>query len=155
MDNVTDTFGEKVGKFGQRVLTKTQNLAEIASLNAELDSMAKQLTLLYCEIGKQYHKKYAGMENDAFPTLSAEATALVNSIAEKKERAATLRGFKTCASCGAEVPYEAVFCSACGANVAVQGAQGKEQNTQAGVCSNCGKPLEKDSVFCTGCGTKQ
>lgn len=55
---------------------------------------------------------------------------------------------RKCPHCGNPVDADAVFCTACGKNLAEQPAPEKK------CCPGCGAPVAEGTVFCTACGMK-
>ena len=57
----------------------------------------------------------------------------------RSEAADTLAGMRTCATCGAENPEGAGFCSNCGSPL-------------GRTCPNCGEAVAEEARFCSNCG---
>ncbi len=67
--------------------------------------------------------------------------------AYENRKSATAKGkTKKCKSCGAEVAYERLTCSECG-------ALQKEKSSPK--CRSCGTEIDPNSSICTNCGTRQ
>ncbi len=62
-----------------------------------------------------------------------------------------------CSNCGANLPEDSKFCTACGRLLAVSDQLREDlvASTAARVCASCGALLDDDDLFCPFCGKKQ
>lgn len=103
---------------GKTVSEKTKQGSDIVKANLKISSEERELTDLYCEIGKTYYEKNS--ENPCCDTMKelcekvAEKTALIESL---KQQVRSIKGVAVCGNCGAEVPLENDFCGKCGTKI--------------------------------------
>lgn len=88
-------------------------------------------------------------------------TVAYDEISKIKHEIQTIKNYKVCSSCGAEVTGEDAFCSKCGYKFETQSqeiveseSKELEQKNFENVCPNCNEVLERDVKFCTKCGYK-
>ncbi len=109
--------GSTISSKSKDVAKKAKELAEVSSLNGQINTQEDIINRLCLEIGKNVYER-----RDVFPdnALAEKYTAVSNAYAEierLKSAIISVKGAKQCPSCGVEVVLDAVFCPACGASV--------------------------------------
>lgn len=142
-----DSIGKKITNAGQNVAQQTKSLTETAKLNNQISTCEKKISELFLALGRacyERHKDDADAENRS---LIDQINDLYAQIAEAQEQIKQIKGIEKCPQCGADMPRDALFCSACGARM-------KPVVQQIRFCIKCGAQLEPGTIFCTSCGTK-
>ena len=136
--------------FVHSVGQKIQNMSTISKIKDAIAIEEKLAKNAYYEIGKLYYQKHASdCEADFFAMITAIRES-ESKIVEYKKQILYINGLMLCEHCGAEIPNDASFCSACGAATGVNGTP----ETATAQCPNCGGPIAAGDGFCTKCGTK-
>lgn len=150
-------FFEQIGKAftdaSQTVAKQTKNFTDVAQLNNAISSKEKQISQLFLRLGQSYYEKHKNEEAPEESELIAELNNLYAEIAQNRERIKQIKGVTKCENCGADVPLNAAFCSACGAKVAPVKAAA-EQSAPERQCPNCQASVPAGDIFCRNCGTK-
>lgn len=145
-----DEIGKKITQTGQKAVQKTKDIADITKLNANVSDEEKKIYNLYNQIGQLYVSVHGDNPETDFETLVSQLKLSIEKTDTLKKQIQDIKGVIRCASCGAEIPNNAVFCSSCGTSV-VQ--QEKVNLSNLITCSSCGKMVEKGMNFCTFCGS--
>jgi ribosomal protein L40E len=150
-----EQLGKRITDAGQGVAHQAKSFADVTRINSELAGKERQIAQLYQTIGKLYYERH---RDDPAPEFQEEVTAiktLFSEIAQRKEEIKQIKGIEKCPNCGADVPFQAAFCNACGAKMPPAepvAPSAKAENGQ--VCPACGAPMGNNNQFCTHCGTK-
>lgn len=148
-----EQLGKRITDAGQGVAQQTKNFADITRLNSAVSDKERKIAQLYQSIGQSYYERHSG---DAEPQLQPaveEIQALFAEIAQHKEEIKQIKGIVKCPHCGADVPFQAAFCNACGEKM-VSAALAEEPAEDVQICPVCGAASGKDNLFCTHCGAK-
>lgn len=150
-------FFEQIGKHltnaGQNVAQQTQNLADVTRLNSAISEKEKKISQLFLEIGKGYYERHKNDGEAEELNKIIEINSLFAEIFANREKIKQIKGVIKCENCGADVPLNAAFCNACGAQINQVGTV-KENNENERRCPACHAVIEKDNLFCNYCGTK-
>lgn len=120
--------------------------AEIASLQAELADMQKELEMLTGSLtcrscGKTFatDARFCPYCGEPVPVTEPEPVASA----------------RVCSACGAQLTDDAAFCAVCGQPAPAAPAEPEQPAAPAApVCPKCGNALQPSDVFCGVCGTK-
>ena len=109
--------GSSISNKSKDVAKKAKELAEISSLNSQINTQEEIINKICLEIGKTVYEK-----RDAFsdPELEEKYTAASNAhaeIARLKSKIIFVKGAKQCPGCGNEVSLTSAFCPDCGTAV--------------------------------------
>lgn len=144
-----DNIGKKISLAGEGALNKGKALADVARLNSNVSEEEKKINNSYYQIGKLYIALHP-------QDYESDFVALVNSIVSSQDRIKALKqqiqeikGVVKCEQCGAEVPQNIAFCSACGAQMPKKEIELDENHMR---CDGCGAIIDKNLRFCTSCG---
>lgn len=112
-DNLGSTLSEK----GKIVADKAKEMADVTKLKMDISSEEGKIKEAYLEIGKLFcQKDVSEVPEEFIPYVQIVGNAKAE-IENLKAQINDLKGVKTCPGCGADVPVEASFCSACGSKV--------------------------------------
>lgn len=143
-------LGKKISQTGQMAVQKTKDMADVAKLNSNITEEEKKINNAYYQIGQLFVARYEGNAEDEFKLLIKQLNESQKKIEELKKQIQDIKGVKRCATCGAEIPENATFCSFCGAGIVQQKAVDAGSLVK---CDNCDKMVEKGMKFCTFCGS--
>ena len=143
-----DRVSRQITATGQNVSQQAKNLAEITKLNGQASSIDKELSERYQALGQAYYERHKNDPTAELSNMINEIAALNADLAQIKERVKQIKGIEKCPQCGADVPRDAAFCSACGYKMIAKPSAGKQ------FCVHCGTELEIGSLFCTNCGMR-
>lgn len=147
-----DQVGRKISKVGQDVAQSTKNFTEISRLNSLIDEENGKIRQYYHEIGKIYFENF---KDDPEAVLVNYIEAVKMSFAEidrYNEQIKTIKGIRSCPTCGGDVINESVFCNHCGTRMPE--IMRPEPIIENGVrCVNCNSVMPDGFKFCTNCGT--
>ncbi len=150
-------FFEQVGKLltdaGQSVTQQTKNLANVTQLNSAVSDKEKEVSQLFLAIGQAYYERHKNDNAAEELEKISEINALYAEISANREKINQIKGVVKCENCGADVPLNAAFCSACGTKVNHTEAA-KENAENVRFCPACHATVEKDNLFCRHCGAK-
>lgn len=142
-----NSLGKKITNAGQNVAQQTKSFTETAKLNNQISTYEKKISELFLSLGKACYERHRDDEDTEYKPLIGEINTLYAQIAEAQEQIKQIKGIEKCPQCGADMPRDALFCSACGARM-------KPAVQQVRFCTICGAQLEPGTIFCTSCGTK-
>lgn len=143
-----DDLGKKISQAGQTAVQKTKDFGEITKINSVISDEEKNIERAYRELGKLYFEHHATDPEEAFAPLVKNIRSSAQKIIDCRNQIKDLRGVVCCEKCGAEIPNNVSFCSACGAPAP------KIAVPEQPKCPKCGAIASADTVFCTSCGTK-
>lgn len=143
-----DEFSKKISDVGQSAIQKTKDMADIAKYNSMITDEEKKITDLHEQIGKLYVERFGASPDEEFKDFLLAINQSKDKIAEYQKSLTDLKGVSKCPECGAEVPSDALFCTSCGAKIAVEEAV----ETKEAHCAGCGAVVPEGSNFCTVCG---
>lgn len=146
-----DNIGKKISQTGQMAVQKTKEMADVAKLNSTISDEEKKASNIYYQIGQLYVSLHEDNPEPDFKVLIEQLNESIAKIEEMKQQIQDIKGVKRCSSCGAEIPNNATFCSACGTAVIQQKTVDAANLIK---CNNCGKMIEKGMKFCTFCGSE-
>jgi ribosomal protein L40E len=149
---IFDEIGKKITNAGQSVVKGTKDMAETSRLNSQIVEEQKQIARLYAEIGEVYYQQLRDNAGSQFQERCAAVTAALGRIASYRQELQQLKGVKSCAKCGAEIPVTAAFCGICGAPA--ESAPPAAEPLPRKFCANCGAEVEAGAAFCLSCGQR-
>ena len=144
-----DKISKAVTETGQKTIAKTKEIADTSRLNSLINEEEKNLSSLYCQLGKLYfsiHKEDCKEEFVEMIKAIADAEAKINDC---KKQLQDIKGVQCCEKCGAELSKDAAFCSSCGAPIPKIETVDPADYVK---CGNCGAMVKKGMRFCTACG---
>lgn len=157
-----EEIGKKITNISQSAIEKTKCSTETLHLNNQIREEQRLCKDLYQQIGQQYAQQYEANPDPAFESLMKQLHDAQERIASYQEqiqikKAAVAQSTVSsanycCPACGAPLPPDSKFCTACGAKVEV--APPESTAPVSRICSKCGSPLAPDALFCTSCGAK-
>ena len=112
-----DNLGSTISEKSKIVADKAKEVADVTKLKMQISTEESKIKEAYLEIGKLFCKKEMGEVPEEFipyVQIVGDARAQIENL---KAQINDLKGVKTCPGCGAEVPLESSFCSACGSKV--------------------------------------
>ena len=148
-----EQLGKRLTDTGQNVARQTKNLADVTQLNSAIADKEKKISQLMLSIGQSYYERHKDDETAEEPEKMDAIRTLYEEIAENREKIKQIKGVVQCGNCGAEVPADAMFCSACGAKVET-GADSAEEPEPGRRCPNCHAVVADGDLFCNRCGTR-
>ena len=148
-----EQLGKRLTDAGQNVAQQTKNLADVTQLNGAISDKEKRISQLYLSIGQLYYEEHKGDLSAEHRDIIEEIDKLFAEIAQNRERIKQIKGVVKCPKCGADVPLNAAFCSACGEKIERDGDLG-EKNVAQRYCPACHAAVNAEDTFCNNCGTK-
>lgn len=142
-----NSIGKKLTNAGQNVAQQTKSFTETAKLNSQISTWEKKISELFLALGRACYERHRDDADAENRSLIEQINNLYAQIAEAQEQIKQIKGIEKCPQCGADMPKDALFCSACGARM-------KPAVQQVRFCIKCGAQLEPGTIFCTSCGTK-
>ena len=152
-----EQLGKKLTDTGQNVARQTKNLADVTQLNNAISEREKKVSQLLLSIGQAYYERHKNDSAAEELSLIEEVNSLQAEIAQNREKIKQIKGIVKCPNCGADVPFNAAFCSNCGAKAVHDAVLPETSAEDAGnvrYCPNCHAAVAKDDLFCNICGTK-
>ncbi len=154
-----DEIGKKLSQTGQDVMKKTRNFADSTKYSGQIAEEEKNIGNLFFQIGQQYYSQHRENPEASLSDLVGQVNAAYARIEQYQEQIALLNGGRRCPRCGAMVPENGMFCTACGSRLQPQeqppAESLAEQSAPEQVCGSCGARLEAGMAFCTNCGAAQ
>lgn len=149
-----DNIGKKISDVGQGVAKQTQNFTESARLNNQISSLKKQMAQVLGQLGQDYYSKHCQDEGCEEWDYIQNVNDLFAQLKQCQADLDRLSQAYRCPACGAVVPSDNRFCSACGAPVAKAAESTVPAASGNKYCPNCGNVVEDDACFCCVCGTR-
>ena len=151
-----EQLGKRLTDAGQSVAQQTKNLADVTQLNSAISDREKKISQLCLNIGQLYYEAHKNDTSAEFQEMIAEVNALYAEIAQNQEKIKQIKGVAKCPTCGADVPLNAAFCTACGTKLVQTDPSGAADGKVEAVhrCPKCHAVVADDDMFCTSCGTK-
>lgn len=153
-----EQLGKRISDAGQGVAHQAKSFADVTRINNEISGKERQIAQLYQTIGQLYYEQH---KDDPAPEYQQEVDAvkaLFSEIEQRKEEIKQIKGIEKCPNCGADVPTQSAFCSACGARMAPaaepEPAETPAADEEKQICPACGAAIKKGNLFCTNCGAK-
>lgn len=109
-----DEIGKKISQTGQMAVQKTKEIADIAKLNSNISDEEKKISNAFYQIGQLYVELHSDDFEPDFEALLVQLRESQNNVETLKRQIQEIKGVKRCATCGAEIPNNATFCSSCG-----------------------------------------
>lgn len=109
-----DKLSETLVNAGKDVGQKAKDASEIAKLKLDIKAKDDFVKNQYAALGEAYYKKHKdeeGCEDAEQFFLIQEA---LDEIARMKTEMLKIKGASECPNCGAKMPENSTFCSACG-----------------------------------------
>lgn len=145
-----DDLGKKVTDAGQKTLQKTKEMSEVVRINSLISQNESRLNNLYYQIGKLYVSVHGSDREETFAGMLDSVAEIEQQISGYRKQIQDIKGVQRCEKCGAEVPMDVAFCSACGA--AMPKIESTTNSDDLVKCPDCGALVEKGMRFCTTCG---
>jgi hypothetical protein len=114
MSDIFDKIGQTFSDIGESVSEKSKYVAEAAKLNAKILQEKSSIGSNYSEIGRFYVLHYSDNPDPAISDKVAAVNASQALIAELEARILALKGYIKCTACGANVPFDDMYCGKCG-----------------------------------------
>ena len=143
-------FGNKNSAHGHNPAHKDKDSAEVERINSLISEEENRINSIIFQIGKLYLEKHASDYENEFAALINEINSAQKRIAEYREQIQRVKNIIKCERCGAEVPNDSLFCSACGNPIPKRTAPKPPAN--AVICPSCGNQVKKETMFCIYCG---
>ena len=112
-----ETVGDTLGKAANSAVKKGGELAEIAKLTLQRNSVREERDRRLLTLGSLVYGARGGAElcEDDMEKLYQELDELAVKMEEIEEKIAKLRNSKTCLKCGRSVAKDYGYCPVCGA----------------------------------------
>lgn len=152
-----DGIGKKLSQTGQDVVKKTRNFADSTKYSGMIADEEKAIGELFFQIGQTYYSLHRENPEAALTDLVGQVNGTYDRIEQYQEQINLLNGGRKCPRCGAVVPDNGIFCTACGGRFQEQlqvNCQ-PEENPAEHFCPACGVRLGAGMAFCTNCGAAQ
>ncbi|MDR1061479.1 MAG: zinc ribbon domain-containing protein [Clostridiales bacterium] len=151
-----DDLKKKVADTTQGAVRGARDITDSARYNSLISDEQKSIANMYGQIGKYFYEHCTEQVESPLKEMCESIAASNVRIASYQLGLQQIRGMKTCANCGTEIPIAAPFCSNCGAQAAeVAPAPAAPEKAQPEkFCVNCGNRLEPGAAFCLSCGRK-
>ena len=145
----------QIKKTSQEAAGKAKDLAGVTKLQLAQKDAEHKLEKLFTQLGKDLYAKEAENADSDFAEQFKAITDAYTEIESLKEQQALLKNGVRCASCGALMTADSMFCPSCGAAKNAQPAEVVEEEIDDGkiACPGCGKRVDR-KAFCSFCGTK-
>lgn len=144
-----DEIGRKISLAGEGAVSKGKAFADVARLNSAVSEEEKKINNSYYQIGKLYVALHPQDYEADFAALVGSIVSSQSKIQTLKQQIQEIKGVTRCEKCGAEVPNNIAFCSACGSPMPKKEAVLDEHHMK---CDGCGAIVDKNLRFCTSCG---
>lgn len=144
-----DDIGKKISLAGEGAVSKGRVFADVARLNSAVAEEEKKINNSYYQIGKLYVALHPQDYEADFAALVGSIISSQSKIQTLKQQIQEIKGVTRCEKCGAEVPNNIAFCSACGSPMPKREATLDENHVK---CDGCGAIVDKNLRFCTSCG---
>lgn len=109
--------GSSISNKSKDVAKKAKELAEISSLNSQINTQEEIIDKICLEIGKTVYEKREAFPNSDLKEKYTAASNAYAEIARLKSKIIFVKGAKQCPGCGNEVPLTSSFCPDCGTAV--------------------------------------
>lgn len=149
-----EQLGKKISDAGQGVAKSGRNAVDIAKLNSAISEKKRQIAQGFSAIGEQYYQLHRDDAEEALAPTVKDISVLYAEIHDCEEQIKTIRGVVKCPNCGADIPLNAAFCSACGTPAPAAEKPAEPVPEGARECPNCHKLMSAENQFCTSCGAK-
>lgn len=155
-----DKIGNKISSVGKSASNKAKEFAEVSKLNSAINAEQTKINTYFSDLGKKYYELKADMPDAELTEFIQNINAAKDEIVKLNEQIEAIKAAnapRTCPTCGAQVPDDAMFCNKCGTQVPPKAAPVQEESAAEEplqVCPTCGKEVAPDALFCVSCGTK-
>lgn len=147
-------LGKRFSSVARSVTEKTKDSMEVTRIVNDLRIQKNTLEQLYKELGMAcYALRMGDGEPEQAEQLSERIQRTRARIEELTAQRDALRDVRRCLSCGAVMPREARFCSACGKRMAEDPPQTDDNGlADREYCPDCGAQRGENDRFCVVCG---
>ena len=142
-------IGRKASEVAAKTVLKTQEVAETARLNSQINDLQRRQADLYTILGKEYVAKYMNECEEDFVEVVNEILGIDTQINDIKKTIQDIQGQAVCPNCGEKIARDAQFCSSCGFKIPLN-----IDTVEYIFCDKCGTKLKKGTKFCTSCGNQ-
>ena len=160
-----DKIGNKISSVGKTASNKAKEFAEVSRLNSAISAEQTKISTYFSDLGKKYYELKADAPDAELAEFIQNINAAKDEIVKLNEQIEAIKAAnapRTCPTCGAQVPDDAMFCNKCGTQVPPKAVpvpddteeSAAEESAPASVCPTCGKEVAPDAVFCVNCGAK-
>lgn len=143
-----DLLSKRLSDMGKEVVRKTQNMAESANINSQLNGCNDKLNECFRQLGKSFYERNAQNPLPEYRAIFKNIAELNRTVSELKSCIDELNGIHVCSNCGCSVTGDSMFCPKCGYSIENSFYTAK---TAHKICSVCGAVLDADARFCTSC----
>lgn len=142
-----DELGKTLADKGKEAAQRAKEMAEVLQLKGQVAQENGKVKELYGAIGALYFKKHRDEPEDEYQLFFPEIEKSLTCIAQLEAKVRELEGSRCCASCGAVLRREDIFCSKCGAPVEDE-PEGEETPASEETQAAAGEPeaLEEDGL---------
>jgi len=124
-----DEIGKTLADKGREAAQKAKEMAEVLQIKGQISAEKSKVKELYGSIGAVYFKNHREEPDDEYQLFFPEIEKTLARIGELEARVKELEGTQACASCGAALRKDDVFCSKCGALVLREEEEPEEETT--------------------------
>lgn len=153
LDNVDRTLSQ----LGQSAIKKTKDMSEAVRLTNQIRDEEEKQAALFRKTGEYVYQQFPETSDEQLKSLLEQITSSKEKVRQCNEQLNNLKGSDRCPSCGAIIPSDSVFCSACGIKIEdalKEKSAMVQKQINSRVCPNCGRTAGENAAFCTYCGTK-
>lgn len=153
MASFIDNLDNKISSFGRSMLNKGKDVTDSVRLSAAIKESEEKQAEVYRKIGEYVFENYGETEDSQLQAWRSEILEIRAQAQQYRDQLNRLKNTVNCPNCGAAIPADSAFCSACGTKIEkpVQNVPGPQAGA---VCPNCGASVEAGAAFCTSCGTR-
>ena len=106
---------DKVSGAGRNVSDKTKNMSELSNLKRKIQYENDRIMEIFSDMGQSYYKNPEDL--DTLKSYCDDIDTRRRRIKKMKFEYQTIKGYKTCPKCGAEVMEKFQFCGVCGSKL--------------------------------------
>lgn len=110
-------MGEALSNKSKDVVKKAKEMAEIVSLNGQINSQEEIINKTYIEIGKSYYELHKEEADNIYAPQFEIISNAFSKIEELKVDISNIKGVQKCPNCSCEISEGVTYCPSCGAKL--------------------------------------
>lgn len=144
-----DNLGQKATETTAKAAQKAKEISDIAKFNTAISDEEAKIDKSYYQVGKLYVSMHRHDYEEEFAGMISAVNESEQKIKDFRQQIQDIKGVRRCPQCGAEVPLDVAFCSACGTPMPKVQSINSDDMIR---CEYCGAMIKKEMRFCTSCG---